>query len=78
MIMNKGKKTRHQDSNILQYNIDLLDKQALEQSSWSEPVSSDLILAAKKGQWQIHITQKPFLLIEKYLSTMIATKSIKA
>ena len=35
------------------------DKQALEQKPWSQPVSSELIAAAKQGEWEVHITPQP-------------------
>ena len=35
------------------------DKQALEQEPWSQPVSSELIAAAKQGEWAVHITPRP-------------------
>ena len=35
------------------------DKQALEQKPWSQPVSSELIAAAKQGEWEVHITPRP-------------------
>lgn len=35
------------------------DRQAEEQQEWSRPVSSDLIMAAKNGQWQVHLTPRP-------------------
>ena len=54
--MNRNDKNKQQDTKILQHNINIWDKQALQQSPWSQPVSSDIIKAAKQGQWQIHIT----------------------
>lgn len=35
------------------------DQEALKQNRWSQPVSSEIISAAKKGDWRIHITKKP-------------------
>lgn len=45
--------------NILSHNEEAWDRQALLQQPWSKPVSSELIEAAKQGQWEIHITKRP-------------------
>lgn len=51
-------KKNHTPINTLIHNEAAWDYQALLQLDWSKPVSSELIEAAKKGQWDIHITKK--------------------
>ncbi|MDF1645472.1 MAG: class I SAM-dependent methyltransferase [Legionellaceae bacterium] len=59
---------------ILAYNEVAWDKQALLQEPWSKPVSSEIIQAAKKGQWDIHLTKKP--LSSHWLPKNIQNKNI--
>ncbi|AIY42424.1 Methyltransferase [Collimonas arenae] len=45
--------------NLLAHNAAAWDLQALSDSPWSQPVGSDVITAAREGQWQIHLTPSP-------------------
>jgi SAM-dependent methyltransferase len=60
--------------NISAHNAVSWDQQALLQNDWSKPVSSELIEAAKNGQWEIHITKKP--LPESWLPKNVRGKDI--
>lgn len=51
--------TNHRDINFLNHNQASWNKQAKAQSPWSQPVSSELITAAKSGTWDIYLTPKP-------------------
>jgi 2-polyprenyl-3-methyl-5-hydroxy-6-metoxy-1,4-benzoquinol methylase len=61
-------------NNIISHNESAWDQQALLQSDWSKPVSSETIEEAKKGNWQIHITKKA--LPESWLPKNIQGKDI--
>lgn len=56
------------------HNAAAWDYQALQQQDWSRPVSSELVSAAKQGQWDIHITKKS--LPETWLPKNIQNKDI--
>jgi ubiquinone/menaquinone biosynthesis C-methylase UbiE len=71
--MSNSKKNLNQ-INFLTHNETAWDQQALLHHDWSKPVSSALIEAAKKGQWEIHITKRP--LPEKWLPKNIQNKDI--
>lgn len=43
-------------TNFLTSNQTAWDKQAEQQQAWSTPVSAELIAAAKKGRWVVHLT----------------------
>lgn len=60
--------------NVLSHNEAAWDQQALLQQDWSKPVSSEVINAARNGQWQIHITKKP--VPETWLPRSIEGKDI--
>ncbi|QDQ39942.1 class I SAM-dependent methyltransferase [Legionella geestiana] len=60
--------------NFLAHNEAAWNQQAILQSEWSKPVSSELIEAAKRGQWDIHITKKP--IPESWLPKNIKGKDI--
>ena len=60
--------------NVLTHNEAAWDQQALLQQDWSKPVSAPLIAAAKKGQWEVHITKKP--IPENWLPKDIRGKDI--
>lgn len=47
------------DTTFLAHNKSSWDKQAETHSPWSQPVSTELIEAARKGQWDIYLTPKP-------------------
>jgi SAM-dependent methyltransferase len=52
--------TRHEkDIDFLAHNRAAWDRQATEQCEWSRPVSSELIAAARNGQWNVHLTPRP-------------------
>lgn len=61
-------------NDIISHNESAWDQQALLQSDWSKPVSSEIIEAAKKGTWQIHLTKKS--LPEAWLPKNIQGKDI--
>ncbi|MDX1837288.1 class I SAM-dependent methyltransferase [Legionella taurinensis] len=61
-------------TSISSHNESAWDQQALLQSDWSKPVSSETIEEAKKGNWQIHITKKA--LPESWLPKNIQGKDI--
>lgn len=66
---------KKQDSiDFLAHNQAAWDQQALLQHQWSRPVSSELIEAAKKGHWEVHITKKS--LPESWLPRNIQGKDI--
>ncbi len=44
---------------FLSHNESAWNKQASQQNEWSRAVSSDVIAAAKTGQWAVHLTPKP-------------------
>jgi SAM-dependent methyltransferase len=44
---------------FLAHNRAAWDRQAAEQREWSRPVSSELIAAARSGQWDVHLTPRP-------------------
>jgi 2-polyprenyl-3-methyl-5-hydroxy-6-metoxy-1,4-benzoquinol methylase len=44
---------------ILAHNASAWDHQARQGSPWSQPVSQDVIAAAKQGVWQIYLTPQP-------------------
>lgn len=71
--MSDSKKS-HTHINILTHNEAAWDHQALLKHDWSKPVSSELIEAAKKGQWDVHITKKP--ISEDWLPKNIQGKDI--
>ncbi len=71
--MSSSKKTDKQLSILLQ-NEAAWDKQALLQQPWSRPVSTEIIQSAKKGEWEVHLTQKP--LSESWLPKNIQNKDI--
>lgn len=50
-----------QNKNIdfLKHNQSAWNKQATEQHEWSRAVSSEVIAAAKRGEWDVHLTPKP-------------------
>ena len=56
------------------HNQDVWDALAQSQCAWSQPVSSDVIKAAKAGHWQVHITKKA--LTENWLPKDIQGKKI--
>ncbi len=60
--------------NIITHNAASWDNQALLQHDWSRPVSSELVEAAKKGVWEIHITKKP--LPDTWLPKQIKSKDV--
>lgn len=60
--------------NTLTHNEAAWDHQASLQHDWSRPVSSELIEAAKNGQWEIHITKKS--IPESWLPKNIQGKDI--
>lgn len=47
------------DMDVLSHNRAAWDRQASEEREWSRPVSSELIAAARKGEWQVHLTPRP-------------------
>jgi ubiquinone/menaquinone biosynthesis C-methylase UbiE len=63
-----------QDFNIVQHNAAAWDEQARAQHVWSQPVTADIIAAAKAGQWQVHITKQA--LSEQWLPKNIKGKDI--
>ena len=71
--MSDSKKS-HTQINTLTHNEAAWDHQALLQHDWSKPVSLELIEAAKKGQWDVHITKKS--IPESWLPKNIQGKDI--
>ncbi|MDF1758583.1 MAG: class I SAM-dependent methyltransferase [Legionellaceae bacterium] len=61
-------------TNVISHNENAWDIQAIQQHVWSQPVSAELIDAAKNGKWYVHITQKP--LPESWLPKDISGKDI--
>tara|TARA_R110000868_G_scaffold163812_4_gene396199 strand:- start:1981 stop:2784 length:804 start_codon:yes stop_codon:yes gene_type:complete len=49
----------NENDRVGQHNAKFWDQEAIEQRPWSRPVSSELISAAKQGDWRVHITKKP-------------------
>ncbi|MDR0219361.1 MAG: class I SAM-dependent methyltransferase [Enterobacteriaceae bacterium] len=49
---------RKEDIDFLTHNRMAWDRQATEQQEWSRPVTSELIAAARKGEWNVHLTPK--------------------
>lgn len=49
----------HLSIDVLTQNRAAWDAQALAQQPWSQPVSAEVIAAAKAGQWQLHLTPQP-------------------
>ena len=60
--------------NIVEHNAAAWDEQARAQHAWSKPVTAEIIVAAKAGQWQVHITKQA--LSEQWLPTAIKGKDI--
>jgi len=60
--------------NIVEHNAAAWDEQVLSGGVWSQPVSSELIAAAKLGQWGVHITKQA--LPEHWLPKNIKGKDI--
>ena len=44
---------------FLSHNRAAWDRQATEEREWSRPVSSELIAAARNGDWRVHLTPRP-------------------
>lgn len=44
---------------FIRHNRAAWNRQATEQQEWSRPVSSNLIVAAKIKQWEVHLTPRP-------------------
>ncbi|MFH0134174.1 class I SAM-dependent methyltransferase [Variovorax sp. VaC1] len=44
---------------FLSHNRAAWDRQATEEREWSRPVSSELIAAARHGDWRVHLTPQP-------------------
>ncbi|RTQ35202.1 class I SAM-dependent methyltransferase [Variovorax gossypii] len=44
---------------FLSHNRAAWDRQAAEEREWSRPVSSELIAAARQGDWRVHLTPRP-------------------
>lgn len=59
---------------ITAHNASAWDNQALAQNTWSIPVSSEVIAAAKQGHWNVHITKQA--LSEQWLPKNIQGKDI--
>lgn len=59
---------------IAKHNATSWDKQAELQNEWSRPVSSEIVEAAKNGQWEIHLTKKA--LPESWLPKQLKNKDI--
>ena len=53
--------TKSYKDKICQHNSSFWDQEALDQKPWSQPVSQDIIAAAKQGEWAIQITKKPLV-----------------
>jgi len=51
---------KHNNFDIQQHNSQAWDKAVEKLCQWTQPVSSEIITAAKQGQWQVHLTPKPF------------------
>jgi SAM-dependent methyltransferase len=57
---NKSKQSMSPDSiDVLSHNRAAWDRQATEEREWSRPVSRELIAAARKGDWRVHLTPRP-------------------
>jgi len=59
-------------NDVSKHNQDVWDALAQSQCAWSQPVSPDVIKAAKAGHWQVHITKKA--LTENWLPKNIQGK----
>ncbi|MDQ8934500.1 class I SAM-dependent methyltransferase [Acinetobacter rudis] len=53
---------------LITHNNQAWDQQAKQNSPWSQPVSSELIASARKGDWRIHLTPTP--LPQKWLGNI--------
>lgn len=47
------------ESHYLTLNQEHWDKQAAMENQWSKPVSDEEIIAAKQGNWKVHLTPNP-------------------
>lgn len=47
------------ESHYLTLNQEHWDKQAAMENQWSKPVSDEEIIAAKQGDWKVHLTPSP-------------------
>lgn len=47
------------DIDFLSHNRAAWDRQAAEAREWSRPVSAELIAAARRGDWRVHLTPRP-------------------
>lgn len=47
------------ESHYLTLNQEHWDKQAVMENQWSKPVSDEEIMAAKQGNWKVHLTPSP-------------------
>ncbi|MGB3430911.1 MAG: SAM-dependent methyltransferase, partial [Achromobacter sp.] len=43
---------------IYHHNRTAWDRQAAQQCAWSQPVSAETIQAARRGDWQVHLTPR--------------------
>lgn len=59
---------------ISKLNETFWDQEAKAQRSWSKPVSSSVIMAAKNGEWSVHVTKKA--IPKTWLPTDIKGKKI--
>lgn len=48
--------SQHPFPDVLEHNRAAWDRQAAKQCEWSRPVSAEIIDAARKGQWTVHLT----------------------
>ncbi|MGC4012375.1 MAG: class I SAM-dependent methyltransferase [Pseudomonas sp.] len=44
---------------IFKHNQDAWDRQARQQGPWSQPVGPQITAAARRGDWQVHLTPSP-------------------
>ncbi|KJJ94302.1 methyltransferase [Pseudomonas sp. 21] len=44
---------------IFKHNQDAWDRQARQQGPWSQPVGPEVTAAARRGDWQVHLTPSP-------------------
>lgn len=72
--MTNHSKNNSEKIDISQHNATAWDQEAIEQKPWSQPVSSDIVLAAKQGKWEVHLTKKP--LPKSFLPHIIKGKDI--
>lgn len=47
------------ESHYLTLNQEHWDKQAVMENQWSKPVNDEEIMAAKQGNWKVHLTPSP-------------------